>query len=38
MRVCLIYDCLYPYTVGGGEANRDVAEACASQLLKVAAK
>jgi hypothetical protein len=25
-------------TVGGGEANRDVAEACASQLLKVAAK
>jgi len=23
-------------TVGGGEANRDVAEACASQLLKVA--
>jgi hypothetical protein len=25
-------------TVGGGEANRDVAEACASQLLTVAAK
>ena len=25
-------------TVGGGEANRDVAEACASQLTKVAAK
>jgi len=25
-------------TVGGGEANRDVAEACASQLVKVAAK
>ena len=25
-------------SVGGGEANRDVAEACASQLLKVAAK
>ena len=24
-------------TVGGGEANRDVAEACASQLLKTAA-
>jgi hypothetical protein len=25
-------------TVGGGEANGDVAEACASQLVKVAAK
>jgi hypothetical protein len=25
-------------TVGGGEANRDVAEACATELLKVAAK
>jgi hypothetical protein len=25
-------------SVGGGEANRDVAEACASQLLKTAAK
>jgi hypothetical protein len=25
-------------TIGGGEANRDVAEACASQLLKVAGK
>jgi len=25
-------------TVGAGEANRDVAEACASQLMKVAAK
>jgi hypothetical protein len=25
-------------TIGEGEANRDVAEACASQLLKVAAK
>ncbi|MBI3825854.1 MAG: hypothetical protein HY294_07655 [Candidatus Rokubacteria bacterium] len=25
-------------TVGGGEANRDVAEECASQLLKVAEK
>jgi len=25
-------------SIGGGEANRDVAEACASQLLKVAAK
>jgi hypothetical protein len=25
-------------TVGAGEANRDVAEACASQLAKVAAK
>jgi len=25
-------------SVGGGEANREVAEACASQLVKVAAK
>jgi hypothetical protein len=25
-------------TIGAGEANRDVAEACASQLLKVAEK
>lgn len=25
-------------TIGKGEANRDVAEACASELLKVAAK
>jgi hypothetical protein len=25
-------------TIGAGEANRDVAEACASQLVKVAAK
>ncbi len=25
-------------TIGTGEANRDVAEACASQLVKVAAK
>jgi hypothetical protein len=25
-------------SVGAGEANRDVAEACASQLVKVAAK
>ena len=27
MRVCIIYDCLYPYTVGGGERwYRNVAE------------
>jgi hypothetical protein len=25
-------------SIGGGEANRDVAEACATELLKVAAK
>src|SRR5690348_2951346 len=28
MRVCIVYDCLFPYTVGGGERwYRDVAEA-----------
>ena len=29
MRLCLIYDCLYPYTVGGAERwYRNLAEQC----------
>jgi glycosyltransferase involved in cell wall biosynthesis len=30
MRICLVYDCLYPYTIGGGERwYRNLAEALA---------
>jgi hypothetical protein len=32
MRVCVVYDCLYPYTVGGGERwYRQVAERAARE-------
>ncbi|HEY2630788.1 MAG TPA: glycosyltransferase family 1 protein, partial [Solirubrobacteraceae bacterium] len=32
MRVCLIYDCLYPYTVGGAERwYRNLAERLAQE-------
>ncbi len=31
MRICLIYDCLFPYTVGGAERwYRDLAERLAA--------
>jgi hypothetical protein len=32
MRICLVYDCLYPHTVGGAERwYRDVAERLAAE-------
>ena len=31
MRICVVYDCLYPYTVGGGERwYRNLAQRLAS--------
>ncbi len=36
MRICLVYDCLYPYTVGGGERwYRALAERLASEGFEV---
>ncbi len=32
MRICIVYDCLYPYTIGGGERwYRDLAERLAAE-------
>ena len=32
MRICVVYDCLYPYTIGGGERwYRNLAERLAAE-------
>jgi hypothetical protein len=34
MRICMVYDCLFPWTVGGAERwTRNVAEALAGEPL-----